>query len=81
LFCFSVSGPISFVDFFSGVMTTTTNRRKKIVKTQLAAWYHEKKCGKKSSLFLTLRIKKMRFFSKQSDNKYKKKSKQEKFLQ
>merc|ERR1712008_476515 len=28
-----------------------TNKEKKIVKTQLAAWYHEKKCEKRSIVF------------------------------
>jgi len=31
----------------------TNEQRKKIVKTQLAAWYHEKKCEKRSIVFFS----------------------------
>jgi len=31
----------------------TNEQRKKIVKTQLAAWYHEKKCEKKIHCFFS----------------------------
>ena len=39
---------------FPGLQQTKqTNKEKKIVKTQLAAWYHEKKCEKKIHCFFS----------------------------
>jgi len=61
LFTFSLSlFNFSFVVVivFPGLQQTKqtnkrTNKEKKIVKTQLAAWYHEKKCEKKIHCFFS----------------------------
>jgi len=74
LFCFSVSGPISFVDFFfRGYYNNNKQKKKKSSKHNLQLGIMRRNVEKSPPFFLTLRIKKMRFFGKQSDNKYKKK--------
>jgi hypothetical protein len=61
LFTFSLSLSFNFsfvvIIVFPGLkQTKQTNeqtKKKKIVKTQLAAWYHEKKCEKKIHCFFS----------------------------